>query len=438
MPIIFTVGKLPDKTVIELFEAIEAEFGNEHLSFQAAEVAFTGNRELLKARKTPSYLITNASIGVRGHGFSVSFARESNRNTSPYYDEITINIRNNPVPAAEDLVKLENLIRDRVKFPTVSLPDKPDRAVIGLFEKEMATIASMHEKLLADALELRQTYELQDAERRAQFEKDQREAQAAQQQLEEESLARIQAEKDVLEEKIKNFDFSDHMRARRKLREDITADVQGAIQRPVTTIQSTIKLMMVAVFCAGAATLSGFFAFESFQAFISLADRSAVDLNALLAHLTSSGQPTTPPVAQAAINDNTYLLWMLAVRGILLSAVAVAFTYYVVSMLRKSYDEDVRSLRELQRYGMDINRASWVIETAMEMTTKEGAALPERWIEGATAGLFQVGSHKESEVNSLAALGAVMGLGPEVSVGPDGAHLKLSPKAAKKAAADGD
>lgn len=41
-----------------------------------------------------------------------------------------------------------------------------------------------------------------------------------------------------------------------------------------------------------------------------------------------------------------------------------------------------------------------------------------------------MGAKGDGNVSSLAALGAVMGLGPEISVGPIGATLKLPPKAA--------
>jgi hypothetical protein len=83
---------------------------------------------------------------------------------------------------------------------------------------------------------------------------------------------------------------------------------------------------------------------------------------------------------------------------------------------------------------MDINRASWVTETAMEMTTKEGATLPETWIEGACRGLFAPPDHMPGEVSPLAALSVLMGLAPNVSVGKDGANIEFSGKSAKKMA----
>lgn len=232
------------------------------------------------------------------------------------------------------------------------------------------------------------------------------------------------------------------MRARRALREQITTQVQGFLQRPPSTLQTQYKFVTIAVICILASMGSGVLAYASFESFISLAQDSQRTFRALaetIANTLQSPAPAeTPPTTVPPSPDNAYVLWMLALRGAVLTAVAVGFAAYLLSMVRKSHDFEVQTLHELQRYGMDINRASWVIETAMEMTTKEGAALPEEWIRGACAGLFQNGSKKDGEVSSLAALGAVMGLGPEVNIGPTGASFKLPPKSAKKAANEAD
>lgn len=77
-----------------------------------------------------------------------------------------------------------------------------------------------------------------------------------------------------------------------------------------------------------------------------------------------------------------YLIWLLAARDAIVTGMAIGFVVYLLTFMRKSHDEDVRYHRELQRYSMEINRASWVTEAAMEMSTKENAKLPEKWVEG--------------------------------------------------------
>lgn len=202
--------------------------------------------------------------------------------------------------------------------------------------------------------------------------------------------------------------------------------------------------MVITTICLLGFGLAGFFAYESFQAFLSKSQSNTIsEAVAKIVPQVKVSETATPIETATAVNDavssvlantttNDYMLWLLALRGVALSGVAIGFIVYLLTFIRRNHDEELRYNRELQRYGMDINRASWVIETAMEMTTKEGAQLPEKWVEGACAGLFQSGAKADGEISSLAALGAVMGLGPEVSVGPSGATLKLPPKAAKK------
>ncbi|RVK16259.1 hypothetical protein [Sinorhizobium meliloti] len=444
MPIQFQVGKLSDKAIIEVIEAIEMDLGATQKNFQGAEVNFNTALDVIKSKKTPTYLFTEAYISTEGGKFTVRILRDTKPN-SIYFDDVIIQPRTNPAPTAADLLLLEDVIRSKIRMPALKAPSTSESAAAGLLEKEMATIASMHEKLLADALELRKTYELQDAERKAQFEQDQREAERALREREEASLAKISSESLALDEKIKEFDTSDHMRARRKLREDISHQVQTALHAPQAPILSRFKFLLILLVCGTAAAVSGFFAYESFESFIAKSSGSpAIELSQNLAAtlakaaLETSQSSERVNEVQSQSQDSGYLLWLLAARGALLSAVTVGFIAYLINVLRSSYDEDVRSHRELQRYGMDINRASWVIETAMEMTTKEGATLPDKWVEGAVHGLFQSQGKADAEVTSLAALGTIMGLAPEVSVGPDGTRINFSGKSTKRAAKDAE
>jgi hypothetical protein len=453
MPIQFQVGKLPDKTIIETFEALEAAFGQDHFSYQAAEVNFNDGVSALKQKKTPTYILTECNIRVMGGRFNVRIWRDSGKPNSVYFDEIAITPRGSPLPTPAELIELENVIRSKIKMPSLKVPANSETAVSGLLEVEMQTIASMHDKLLADALELRKTYDEQDLERRSAHEGEVRAREQTIQEQEKASLDRIAKERAALDERLKEFDFSDHMRARRKLREDITLQVREFLQRPIGTRTSAQKLAVIVVLCLIGAVGTGALALESFLSFQSVAQRVENETLAEqdkrineLAQQVQQREAKTPASRQTeqmvstsdpgrqAEDRTAYMLWMLAIRGALLSAASVGFVIYLIAFIRKSHDSDVSSQQELQRYGMDINRASWVIETAMEMTTKEGATLPETWIEGACRGLFAPPDHMPGEVSPLAALSVLMGLAPNVSVGKDGANIEFSGKSAKKMA----
>ncbi|WP_027665690.1 hypothetical protein [Rhizobium leguminosarum] len=428
------VTKLNDQTIIKLLYDLVDQLGGS-IQVHVGTGIDKDNIDKLRARKRASYFITRAVYKAPDGALNVQIPRTHAGHASAYYDDITLHIEPSRGATTDQIFLVNEIIENNVKLISPQSIRNPSDELTVL-QTEIAGLADLHQKMVADTSELRNKLESDYTEQRSMLEQRRTRVLEELAEAERASADRISADEAKLAERIAQVDASDHMFARRKLREDITLEVRESLARPVSSTQSLYKLLLVTLGSMAAIGGCAYLAFESFGSFISLAASSSVNVADLLAR--AGAQAANVQMPSTVPRDNTYLLWLMAIRGFLLSGVAIGFTYYLVSMFRTSYDEDIRSLRELQRYGMDINRASWVIETAMEMTTKEGAALPERWIEGATAGLFQVSSNKESEVTSLSALGAVMGLGPEVSVGPEGAHFKLSPKAARKAAADGD
>lgn len=426
------VAKVPDKIILDMLAKLKEKYGSSHMGVDLGGVPLGENEhELIRKKKGASLLIQSFSFISRDNTFNVNMNRA---NVLPslnpaYYDLIKFDPANGRINA-EKLIEVEEVLRCYLTFPKAGDAKGLAENTLGIIDRETASLAQLHHTMLENAEGLRISYEEDAAERRKKFEEQQLLADEEIRKREADSLERINAEKAALDEKIKEFDQSDHMFARRKLREDITNQVQEFTKRPLSSRQSASKFWLIAGLCLVASAGAGALAFESFQSFVSLAQATQ-----------TIPDPTAGPdtiLKSQRLPQDSYLLWMMALRGAVLSAVCVGFAAYLISMLRKSYDSEVRTLHEFQRYGMDINRASWVIETAMEMTTKEGAALPERWIEGACAGLFQADNKKDAEVSSLAALGAVMGLGPEVTVGPTGASFKIPPKGAKRAANDAE
>ncbi len=460
MPSEIIVTKIPDRKIIELFDAISERYGKANAYFYIAEISFEAPPEDMRNARKNTYALTQATCSTVDQIFTLDIKR--NYNGSPYLDVIIFTPRTNrnPRPTPEQVFELEQLITSIVGRPKLEPNNAVNDSMAAAVEKEIASLAALHKDVTEDALQLKKRYEEQDVERRERFEAEQAERNKKMQALEEESLARISAQKDELDAKMQEFDLSDHMRARRQQREDITTEIQNAIMRPVGSNTSRVNFILTIAFCFMATLGSGVLAFESFQSFVSASSATALPtaVNDYLWKLvkpssdsiTSNQQLETTDTSSAnelqsellklaaerSSGTNTYLLWMLAIRGALLSAVAVGFSAYLVNLLRRNYDEETRYLRELQRYGMDINRASWIIETAMEMTTKENAKLPDTWIEGACSGLFRFGNAKDDDVNSLSALGALMKLGPEVEVGPNGAKVTVGKNGTKAAAKD--
>jgi hypothetical protein len=440
------VSRGPDRALIELLATLEEEFGSDQRSLTIGGIATSEVPEFLAKSRKSTYAISEFRLIAHGRPFTIKFTR--NHNNSPYFDLIQIEPQrqNHTVaPTVEMLARVDEIIRSKVKVPEHP-PAITSKELGGIIEKEIADLAALHRNLLDDALKVRNRYDEEDAARRARFEE---EIHVERQRIADHAAdtQRVLLSKSKeLDEKIKEFDLSDHMRARRRQREEITEQIQGFLQRPTGARTSSLKMSLIVWLCISGFGMAGFFAYESFESFLSRAQsRTVTDaVEKILPTLRISEQTSSSATAEAASSaittalsesdTNDYMLWLLAARGVALSAVAIGFIVYLLTFLRRNHDEELQHHRELQRYGMDINRASWVIETAMEMTTKENASLPEAWVAGACSGLFQSGRASDGDVNSLNALGAVLGLGPDVEVGPTGAKLSFSSKATKAAA----
>jgi len=451
MPSEIIVSKGPDKAILEVFAALEEKFGAEHRSINISGVSTADAPESLKTARKATYAIAEMVLNARGRPFSVKFTR--NHKGAPYFDVFRIESQqnNSVAPTTEMMVTVDQIIRSKVKVPD-NISALSNQELEGVIGKEIADLAALHRNLLDDALTLRTKYEEEELVRRSRFEED---AHAERQRIadhETEVLKALAAKNSELDEKVKEFDLSDHMRARRKQREEITDQIQGFLLKPAGARTSSTKMLIIILICFTGAAFAGLMAYESFQSFISRSE--SISLNH---SLSQSAEGAGPPSATSGSSSSDqladdlsklstaamptagsdYMLWLLALRGAVLSGVAIGFIVYLLAFLRRNHDEELQYHRELQRYGMDINRASWVIETAMEMTSKENASLPDAWVAGACSGLFQSVRANEVEANSLSALGAVLGLGPDVEVGPAGAKLRFSGKAAKSAAKEG-
>ncbi len=446
------VAKIPDKTILDMLSELKEKYGSNHMGIDLGGVPLPeSDFDLIRKRKGTTFLINSFSFNPGDNTFNVAMNRG---NVLPslnpaHYDVIKFDPENGRINA-EQMLAVEEVLHRYLTFPKAADAKGLAENTLGIIDRETASLAQLHHTMLENAENLRVSYEEDAAERRKKSEEQQLQAEEEIRKREAESLERIEAEKADLNEKLQQFDLSDHMRARRKQRDEITTQIQGFLLRPAGANTSQSKMMVIMTICLLGFGLAGFFAYESFQAFLLKSQSNTIsEAVAKIVPQIKVSETATPIETATAVNDavssvlantttNDYMLWLLALRGVALSGVAIGFIVYLLTFIRRNHDEELRYHRELQRYGMDINRASWVIETAMEMTTKEGAQLPEKWVEGACQGLFQSGAKADGEVSSLAALGAVMGLGPEVSVGPSGATLKLPPKAAKKAANDAD
>nr|WP_321439485.1 hypothetical protein [uncultured Hyphomonas sp.] len=216
-------------------------------------------------------------------------------------------------------------------------------------------------------------------------------------------MAALSEREKELDEKQEQLDLSRARDARRKLRDLITKNVQAKLSDPST-------------FRTSSSVRFGIIGFASLGILLAV-------LSALLAiwqAMTSSSA------------DADHLLYHI--RFFASSALAAVLLFYVLSYLKQIEREDTRFKRDLERYSLDVNRASWVVETVMEFKEDEaGLTVPDRWLEGATSNMFGVTeSESEDEHSALDSLADLLKTGARLRIGNGGAELEIDSRSAKK------
>ncbi|MEM8796436.1 MAG: hypothetical protein AAGE61_12785 [Pseudomonadota bacterium] len=130
--------------------------------------------------------------------------------------------------------------------------------------------------------------------------------------------------------------------------------------------------------------------------------------------------------------------WYLIGRGILSSLAALGALVYAAAWLRGFYNAEMSAAREIDRFNYDLTRASWIIETVLEVQHEKKGTVPEAWINGVTKNLFEGSSVVTPEDQGTKALRALLGYSAAASFGPDGPKFELKQRNARKLAKDAD
>ncbi|WP_204353948.1 hypothetical protein, partial [Yoonia maritima] len=219
-------------------------------------------------------------------------------------------------------------------------------------------------------------------------------------------LVEIADKRTALEKLLQELDDREHKHVRRELRETITNEIKSSLETPSSSARSRTYAMQVTALCLAGA--------------------------GIFAYLTYS--------AQASINSvpDGLPIYLQYVKIFLSSAATVGFFAYAISWVRKLAVEEATHHRNLEQYAFDMNRASWVIETILELTDAELEELPNTWLESVCSSLFERPNTAAHDTNSLDALAALLNVTTEAEIGPNGPTFKLNRRAAKRAAASGE
>ena len=391
---IIRTARLTDHQVIELVYSIREGVAKEDVSINNVTVFMTSNLPVditnserndgtVKRLDKDRHAISLVTIRLGGFLREVRFHRgirtQENSQPSPYFDEIEVQVRDSAPQYVDSYLEFIDIIENVLPqtYPTHELDNLQSPA--DFVQAMTSTLTDKVSGMLSDLVEVRIGFEVGFKERHEELETHR---QAVLGQLENEDKQRKQAfheeksRKEIalqeklgkLEMRAQGLDDREHKHARRDLREQITENFERRLAEPV--IPPRTSRIRWAVFgltlCAGLAL--GWLGFDTLE-IIYASGSSKIN----------GGDP------------GTFFTWPATgrlVRGILSIFLAVGFVAYAVNWLKAFYLDDVRTGRRYESYRHDIDRASFIIETILEVGEKEKIPVPDAWIEGVCRNLF--------------------------------------------------
>ncbi|WP_155249392.1 hypothetical protein [Rhizobium etli] len=364
-----------------------------------------------------SVLVLRFRRGVGGDAERI----DKDRTPSPYFDDISLELgsrsnTNLAVPDADVLLNAIELVQKHVIMPHLQVEGSANTEIEDALGEQFARMNALfseltdraHRRLLElDEIHAQRLTSISDKER------SQEEALTARSAELENSYLEKSSELRRREEDLNN---RAHMHARRTLGQKITTDIQQRLSQAIVPLgTSALRWGVFALTLAGGA-------FLAWLAWFSLSE---------FAQLVAAPDSKTPAIASISDPSAIFLL----VRGALAAFGAVAFLLYAITWLKAMYQDDLRAQRELERYSIDLNRASWAIETIME-AKNVGAEIPAALVNGVTKNLFDQhhGTGKERGASGDA-LANLLRASASAKFGTNGAEFTVNRGGTNKLAA---
>lgn len=484
------IHKIDDLTLVQLFDDIRDVFpeASPSCSYSVANGLNVELETISDEFLTGGYAFETANLNIvvaPSATLTVNFVRTAlvagNPSPSTKYDTVNLQFGNdmsNWIKHADKVSRIKNIV-SKLGLPS-SYPEASDDGDI--LRELMIGLSASHRKMQDELAQSVREHETRRAENEVQLEQ----LKTQQQTEHSEAMQDIEAQKAAL-------DQQSYRAQRRQILREATGEDNTQIRRSI--IPKNAILARWGVFFS-AILLSGFAGFSSYTSISQLGVSnsnldmlveqspslnelaannaqgpamgyySGVPLNNTQGSTPTSSQGSSPTSSQgsslsssqgsslsspqgssmgfypfasktevmSAIEDAQKTTnWFLIIRAVLSSLVAIGSLAYATSWLRSFYEAEVIHARQIDRFNFDLVRASWIMETVLDLN-ENNAEVPEEWMEGVTQGLFEGSNNRETLSEGTRALGALMGIAGSASVGADGAKFDFGKKGTKKLA----
>lgn len=408
------VPRAADKSIIGCFKELAKLTGTSEINITALGFNSIGNVDLngdnpevfeLLIKKNSAIIET---VSMNHPGLTIFFYRGGNyqsQEKSGIFDEIQFRQNSKGTVDSETAIEIVTIINRKLKA------FDPKRLFSGSTD-EQAQFDAIHisnierlESLNENLVKNTHDYRIQlDREFGEKVDKSEEATEQKRKQLEAEFFAKEEAlkeEAEDLEKKKKELDDSSNTHARREIRRDILKEIK-ARQTKFSLTEGTNKLRKpIAIAMLGLITVFVVLGFVSVKEFYDVLQGD--DLNKII---------------------------IAGIKQAIYSAGAIGSVIFLIRWMNRWFELHSQSEFELKHFELDMERASWLVETSLEWKDAKGTSIPPELLESLSNNLFSKEKEKIDPLHHPAdqLASALMGSASSVKLKAGDSSIEIDPK----------
>lgn len=413
---VITIPKLQDKNLIICFQQIEKKLNkvsnyNANL-FGGIKVNLKSDsdedKQLVKALlKQNSFHINTATFSVAGFSFTY-YRGGSTEPKSAFIDEVIIGTNQNNQLTTLEIFDVISIVTENLKSTEltkgIGKKSKEEEELAAIHESTLNRLESLNESLINETHNYRKKLDEEYLEKEKSLNEEISSKKLEIQATHQVNIEEINTQKEEIEIIRKDLDDKSNTHARRQIRKDIINEIKSRQTKFKLTdgtnkLRSPVGIAMVSLIL-----------FFVVMTILSIRDFYSLSLE-----------------------SNILMIIIALGKQILFSAGAVASFIFFIKWQNKWFEKHSVAEFDLKQFELDMERASWIVETALEWKEIKGNKIPVELLNSLTKNLF----NDESKVDEVLAhpadhlASALLGASSKVKLKTDGAEVEINPSKIK-------
>ncbi len=416
-PQLLQVPRQQDKAILKCFRKIIMLHESATCSLNVIGSPSLGTVDLKQKNETIDYLeknntsiIETANINIGGftiifHRGGLPYFRSEHREKSPFYDEIAFNTND------------QNSLKEKQKLEIATLVSKelmsihPSRSVGKLSAEQtqleaihtatLERLESLNENLISETHNYREKIDEQYSSKKeildAEYSQKIKDLESG---VEEEQEA-LEAKQKSLDLLRKTLDDRNNTHARREIRKDILKEIKNrqtkfSLTDGTNDLRKPVSIMMMCLIIL----------------FVALASASVFEFYTML-------------------NGNDYNKIIISgLKQLVYSGGAIGSILYLIKWKNRWFERHATAEFQLKQFELDMERASWLVETSLEWKDAKGTAIPTELLSCLSNNLF---SNENSKLDPLLhpadqLASALMGSASAIKLKAGDSSIEIDPK----------